>query len=182
MLDFLKAFVDKLRVDLLLGSLAVAILLFKLCGIDAWWMVFAFCVAYIGLLCIEHAIKVIREKKESKSRAIANTARLRQEEEDLNVKIWKRFYAMDSQALDLVKTIYLAPKDPTDSLTRYVQDGGTLAYEINENSVFWIPKGDRVYYPLLYAENLSHASVISFHPYFMKLIAHFVETGRKEKI
>lgn len=103
MLDFLKALVEKLRVDLLLASLALAILLFKLCGFDAWWLIFVFCVTYIVILCVENWLKGIRKKQELKKQAIAKAAIDKQEEEDLNEEVWKRFYALDTQALGLVK-------------------------------------------------------------------------------
>lgn len=47
MLDFLKTLAERLRMELLLAALAIAILLFKIFDFDAWWMFFAFCVAYM---------------------------------------------------------------------------------------------------------------------------------------
>ena len=140
MLDFLKALVEKLRIDLLLASLAFAILLFKLFGFDVWWMIFVFCVTYITLLCIEKLLRDIREKRESKRQSLIRAAKARQEEEDLNDEVWKRFYVLDSQALGLLKNIYMAEKDPANPLIRYVHDGGVLAYEIDKNYNFKIPK------------------------------------------
>lgn len=182
MLDFLKALVEKFRVDLLLASLAFAILLFKLYGFDAWWMIFVFCVTYIVILAVENWLKGFRKKKELKKQAIARAVKDKQEEEDFNEEIWKRFYALDDQTLGLVKTIYLAERDPVNPLIRYFHDGGALAFEIDNSYDFRIPKGNRVYYPLLYSEHLANASVITFHPYYMKLVARYVETGRRERV
>lgn len=182
MLEFLKALVEKLRIDLLLASLAFAILLFKLCGFDAWWMIFVFCLTYIAILGIEKLLRCIRKKRESKRQNLVKAANARQEEEDLNNEVWKRFYALDSQTLGLLKKIYLAEEDPANPLIRYVHDGGALAFEIDRSYDFKIPAGNRVYCPLLYAEHLAQASVITFHPYYMKLVARFVETGRRERV
>lgn len=180
--DFFKALVEKLRVDLLLASLAVAILLFKVFDFDVWWMLFAFSIAYIVLLGAEKAVKAIRKKKELKKQAIARAIKEKREEEDLNEEVWKRFYALDSKTLGLVKTIYLAEKDPSNSLIRYIHDGGALAYEIDRDYNFRIPEHDRVYYPLLYAEHISNASVITFNQYYMELVAHYVDKGKKERV
>ena len=174
MIDFLKALVEKLRVDLLLASLAIAILFFKLCEFDAWWMVFVLSVSYITTLGVENGFKAIMKKRESKKKAIDQAAKTRQEEEDLNEEIWKRFFALDSQSLWLLKAIFVAEKDPTNPLIRYVRDGGSLAYEIDKSYVFRIPEVDRVYYPLLYAEHLANSSVITFQSYYMKLVARYV--------
>ena len=182
MLDFLKALIDKLRVDLLLASLAIAILLYKLCGFDIWWMVFVFCVTYIVLLGMELLFKDIRKSKEVKREYIAKVVEAKQEEEYLNEEIWKRFYALDTQTLVLVKTIYFAERDPNNPLIRYIQDGGNVAYHVEQNYFFRIPKGDRVYTLLLYAEHLANTSVITFQPYFLKLVAQYVKTGKKERI
>lgn len=182
MFDFLKALVEKLRVDLLLASLAIAILLFKLCGFDAWWLVFVFCVSYIVLLGVEKWLNNLRKKKDSKKRAKARAAMVKQDEDDLNEEVWKRFYALDPRMLGLLKTIYLAERDPANNLIRYIHDGGALAYEVENSYDFKIPKGNMVYYPLLYAEHIANASVISFQPFFMMLVARYVETGRKERV
>ena len=181
-MEFLKALVEKLRVDLLLASLAIAILLFKVFGFDAWWMVFAFCVTYIFLLGVEKRVKTVREKKGMEKQKMAQNAKSRQEAVRHNEEVWKRFYALDSQLLDLLKTIYQAETDPANPLIRYIHDGGALAYQIDDSYGFRIPGGDRVYYPLLYAEHLANTSVITFHPYYLKLVARYVETGRKERV
>ena len=181
MLDFLKALIDKLRVNLLLASLAVAILLYKLCGFDIWWMVFVFCVTYIVILGIELLFKDIRKGKEVKRKHIAKVLEAKQEEAYLNEEIWKRFYALDNQTLDFVRTIYYAERDPNNPLIRYIQDGGNVAYLVEQNYIFRIPKGDRGYSLLLYAEHLTNNSVITFQPYFLKLVAQYVKTGKKER-
>ena len=182
MLDFLKAIVDRLRMDLLLASLALAILLLKLCGFDTWWMVFAFCVSYIVMLGVEKWLNNNRKKKDLRKQAIAMATRVKQKEDNMNEEVWKRFYALDPGNLELLKTIYLADMDPGNSLIRYIHDGGALAYEIDRSYDFRIPGKDRVYYPLLYSEHLASASVITFHPYYLKLVARYVETGRKERV
>ncbi len=182
MLDFLKALVEKLRVVLVLASLAIAILLFKWLAFDVWWTVFAFCVAYIALLAIEKGVNAIKKKCELKKQAIVKSAKAKQEEDDFNEEVWKRFYALDAQTLGLVKTIFLAETDPGNPLIHYLHDGGTLAYEIDRSYDFRIPASDRVYYPLLHAERLNNTSVITFQPYYYELVAHYVETGLKERV
>ncbi len=182
LVDFFKALVEKLRIVLLLASLAIAILLFKLFGLDIWWMLFTFSIAYIVLLGAEKAVKAIYQKKELKKQAIARAVKAKRDEEDLNEEVWKRFYALDSQQLGLVKTIYLAEKDPSNPLIRYIHDNGALAYDIDRDYNFRIPEHDHVYYPLLYAEHIANASVITFHPYYMELVAHYVDKGKKERV
>lgn len=182
LVDFFKALVEKLRIVLLLASLAIAILLFKIFGFDIWWMLFTFSIAYIVLLGAEKAVKTIRQKKELKKQAIARAVKAKREQEDLNEEVWKRFYALDSKNLELVKTIFLAEKDPFNPLIRYIHDGGALAYDIDRDYNFRIPEHDRVYYHLLYAEHIANASVITFHPYYMELVAHYVDKGKKERV
>lgn len=180
--DFFKALIEKLRVDLLLASLAVAILLFKLFGFDVWWMLFTFCIAYIVLLVAENAVKSIRHERELEKLDDARIKKAKNDSDKINEEVWKRFYALDSKSLDMVKKIYLSESDPSNPLRRYIQDGGTLEYEIANNYNYLVPLQDCAYLPLLHAEHIAYSSVITFHPYYLKLVAHYVKTGKKERV
>lgn len=182
MLDFFKAIVEKLRVDLLLASLAIAILLLKIFGFDIWWLFFTFSSAYIVLLCVEKGVRGIRQKRELQKRAIDKARKAKKDEERLNDEVWKRFYALDATSLGVVKTIYLAEKDPSNPLIHYIHDCGALAYEIDRSYDYRILYNNNVYRPLLYAEHIANATVVTFQPYYMELVAHYVESGKKERV
>ena len=182
MIDFLKTLAERLRMELLLAALAIAILLFKIFDFDAWWMIFAFCVAYIALLGAESAIKGIANNREANKMQHARALEAKREADEHNEEVWKRFNVLDKQTLDFVRTIYLAEQDPSNNLIRYFHDGGSVSYEVDHNSAFRIPAGGRAYYLLLKAEYIGNSSVITFHPYYLKLVAHYVETGRKERV
>lgn len=179
---FFKAIVDKLRVDLLLASLAIAILLFKIIAFDAWWMVFVFCVSYLALVGIEFLIRRLKRNRETQRKIQGQLIQERQKEEDFNEEVWKRFYALDKQSLECVTRVYLADKDPCNPYVRFIRDGGLMAYSIERNEAFRIPKGGSYYYLLLRAEHIGNTSVISFQPYYFDLVAHYVETGKMERL
>lgn len=181
MQDFLKVLVDKLRIDLLLASLAIAILLFKFLAFDAWWMVFTFCVTYLALVGIEYAIKRNKKKRETLRDLQEKLMKKRQREEDFNEEVWKRFYALEKQSLDCVRRIYLSEKDPDNPYVRYIRDDGAMAFSIESNYDFRIPQGGSYSYLLLRAEHIGNASVVTFLPYYHDLVAHYVETGKKER-
>ena len=145
MFDFLKAVIEKLRMDLLLAALAISILLFKVIGFDVWWMVFSFCIAYLILIGIESWIKRIKISMINEEKARHQSAEQKREDAFFKEEVWKRFFALDEHSLLLVKDIYLSEKDPQNPLIRYVRDHGKTAYEIERSVDFRVSEGDRWY-------------------------------------
>lgn len=182
MFDFLKAVIEKLRMDLLLAALAISIFLFKVIGFDVWWMVFSFCIAYLILIGIEHWAKHIKTNIANEKKARLRSAEQEREDAFYKEEVWKRFFALDERSLQLVKEIYLSEKDPQNPLIRYVRDYGNIAFEIERSVDFRVSEGDRRYRPLLHAEIIANASVITFDPYYLALVEHFVKTGKKERV
>ena len=182
MTDFFKILLERLRIDILLASLAVAVLLYKLMGFDAWWMVFVFCLTALSIMGVEKGIKKLSDRREFRRQEEKKRVKQQLEDDELNEQVWQHFYTLDGQSLELVKKVYYSEKDPSNPYVRYIQDGGVLAYQIDKDPVFRVYDGDRCYYPLLNAEHIGNATVVTFMPYYLDLVKRYVDSGKKERV
>lgn len=182
MIEFLKLIVDKLRLDLLLAALGLSVLFYKLLGFDVWWMIFSFCASYLVLLWLEHLVKAFKKWRSTEREIETREARQKADDEYINNQIWIRFNSLSEYDLSLVRSVFMSEKDPHNPLVRYCRNNVAIKYQIEDRSEFRVPIGDRRYCPLLHPELLGDTTVITFHPYFERLVSHFVITGRVERV
>ena len=185
MLEFLKLVVDRLRLWMLLFALGLSILLYKVSDFDGWWMLFAFCVSYLVLLGGESLIKSISKRRQRTREAENERAQQQAEDEFIKEQIWRRFNVLDEYNLVFVKAIYESKRDPYNPYVRYVQTGINGVYSdgyIDCRDEFKVILNDRRCCWLLRPEVIGGTTVITFHPYYLRLVSHYVETGKIERV
>lgn len=182
MLEFLKIIADRLRLWMLFFALGISILLFKVFDLDGWWMVFTFCVCYLVLLGGESIIKSCKHKLHIVRESEIQKAQQKTNDERIHERIWQHFNVLDEYNLTFVETIYNSKRDPNNPYVRYVQNGTYCTGYIKCRDEFKVQVDDRRYCWLLWPEEIGGSAVVTFNPYYLSLFAHYIETGRKEKV
>ncbi|MDH6307411.1 hypothetical protein M2451_000560 [Dysgonomonas sp. PFB1-18] len=180
-MDWLKAIIEKTKLQYILISVLVTAIYFKFINTDTVVLIIVFCATYLIVNSIHHLSN--RWSENSRKAAVErenmqyNMSKYEQHKED----VWHMFLSLNDRDLQLLTSLYRNESaDPTNKYVRIIPNLKYHTYSMLEEKLH-IPKGDRSYYPCIFSQRYGESYVMRFEGNFYELVKHYCETGRKDK-
>lgn len=180
-MDWLKAIIEKTKLQYILISVLVTAICFKFINTDTVILIIVFCATYLIVNSIHHLYNRWSEN--------SHREKERQKEKQYNISkyeehkeaVWHMFLSLNERDLQLLVSLYRSETtDPTNEYVRIIPNLRYHIYSLLEEKLH-IPKGGRSYSPCIFSERYGESYVIKFDGNFYELVKHYCETGRKEK-